>query len=60
MALFKVLDGDNETSNFQEMLTNSTKLSLKLLPIKKSCFPISISSESANVNVIYVFRFRRF
>ena len=44
-ALFKVLDGDNEPSNFQEMLTNSTKLCLKLLPIKTKCFPGSITSE---------------
>ena len=28
-VLFKVIDGDNEPSNFQEMLMNSTKQCLK-------------------------------
>ena len=54
-ALFEVLDRDNAPSNFQEMLTNSTKLCLKLLTIEKKCFPVSITPESVYVNVGYFF-----
>ena len=40
--LFKILDRDNEPSNFQEMLMNSTKRCLKLLQTKKKCVAVSI------------------
>ena len=48
---FKVSDRNNEPLNFQEMLTNSSKHSLKLLPVKKKCIPVRITSESAYVKV---------
>ena len=60
VVLFKVLDGDNEPSSFKVMLLNSTKQSLKLLQIKKKRIPVMITSVSANVNVSYLLRFRRF
>ena len=43
-VLFKVLDRDNEPSNFQEMLTNSTKYYLKWLQFKKKRISIRITS----------------
>ena len=58
--MVKVLDGDNEPPNFQEMLMNSFKHCLKALPVKKKCSSLMIMSESAYVNVISFFTFPAF
>ena len=57
---FKVIDGDNEPSSFQEMPMNSIKQCLKWLPMKKKRIPVMITSIAAFVNVSYFLRIRRF
>ena len=59
-VLFKVLGGDNEPSDFQEILMNSTSQFLKWLPIKKKRMPIMITSVPAYVNVSDFLRARPF
>ena len=59
-VVFKVLDGDNKPSRFQELQMNSTKQCLKWLTIKKKHIPIMITSISAYVNVSYFLHLRRF
>ena len=59
-VLFRVIDGDNEPSSFQEMLMNSTKQCWNSLTIIKKRIPIMITSLSPYINVSYFLRFRHY